>query len=132
MNALVQALQDALQNQFLSGGAALMVMGALMALCRRVPFTVWNWLRLRFSVTVEILNSDPVFDWMSEWLDAHPYSKRATRLTVSTKAALGEDAARPVIFTPAPGNHFFIYKRRLWCGSTASATRARPAATRRR
>lgn len=113
MTGLIQSVVDALTSQMFAGGFALMLAAALMALCRSLPFTVWNWLRRRFSVTVEVLNSDPVFGWVEEWLDEHPYSKRATRLTVSTKAALGEDAARPVIFTPAPGNHFFIYKRRL-------------------
>lgn len=115
MTALVETLTAALQNQFLSGGAVLMVMGAIMALCRRTPFTLWRFMLRRFTVTVDVMNSDPVFDWLSEWLDAHPYSKRATRLTVSSKAALSEDAARMVIFTPAPGNHFFIFKRRLVC-----------------
>ncbi len=113
MNNLAHALVGALQNQFLSGGAVLMLMGAVMALCRRTPFTIWNWLQRRLTVTVEMMNSDPVFEWMSQWLDAHPYSKRATRLTASSKASLSEDAARTVIFTPAPGNHFFIYRRRL-------------------
>jgi mitochondrial chaperone BCS1 len=113
MNSFFASLQEALGSQLFAGGLALTCVTALMALCRRVPFTLWNWIRLRASVTVEVMNSDPAYGWIEEWLDAHPYSKRATRLTVSTKAALGEDAARPVIFTPAPGNHFFVYKRRL-------------------
>jgi chaperone BCS1 len=125
MNPLVDAALVALQNPMLTGGFALMFTGALMALCRRVPHTAWGWVKRRFTVTVEMLNTDPVFDWMSEWLDEHPYSKRATRLTVSTKAALSEDAARPIIFTPAPGNHFFIYRRRLvWFNRERNASTA--------
>jgi chaperone BCS1 len=113
MSLPLDAVTAALQNQFLSGGAALMVMGAVMALCRRLPSAFYNWLRRRCTVTVDVMNSDPVFDWLSQWLDAHPYSKRATRLTISSKASLSDGGSRTVIFTPAPGNHFFVYRRRL-------------------
>jgi chaperone BCS1 len=123
MNGFLDALTAAFQNQFLMGGGMLMIMGAVMALCRRTPFTVWRWLQRRCSVTVDVTNCDPVFDWLSEWLDAHPYSKRATRLTVSSKASLTKEGARTVIFTPAPGNHFFIYQRRLvWLNRERNAS----------
>ena len=101
----------AADNPFLQGGLVMMVVGGLMALFRRAPYDLWHWLQRRLSVSVDVMNSDQVFDDLSAWLDAHPYSKRATRLSVSSKIA--SDGSRTVIFTPAPGNHFFVYQRRL-------------------
>lgn len=112
MSEIVTAIQSAFANQFLSGGVVLMAVGAVMALCRRLPFTLWNWVKRRFIVSVDVMNSDPAFEWLSAWLDRHPYSKRATRLSLTTTRGK-EGQAPKIILTPAPGNHFFIYRRRL-------------------
>lgn len=118
-----------------SGGLFLMLSGAIMALCRRVPMQAWSLTKRRFILKVEILNNDQVFQWMKIWLDAQPYSKRARDLSVSSSEQNGsmtqaipvlasqpEEKSRPkIIFTPAPGIHFFIYKKRLiWLERTRS------------
>jgi|ERR1051326_516508 chaperone BCS1 len=114
-----------LQNQFLSGGLVLMLTGAVLALCRRVPLRALEWGRRRFTITVDISNDDPLFAWLSLWLAHHPYSKRARSLTATSERdeygrsapqviGAGEKEGLPqILLTPAPGNHLLLYKRRL-------------------
>jgi chaperone BCS1 len=128
MNEIWHAFTVTLQNQFLSGGILLMVLGSLVALCRRLPARAWQWFARRVIVTVDVSNDDPIFQWLSVWLAAQPYSKRARSLTASSKRdvwgnldtengparAPGSAPSLPdIIFSPAPGNHLFLYKRRL-------------------
>lgn len=111
MNGISEITSSA-GNPFLSGGLIMMAVGALMALFRRAPNDLWNWLKLRFTVSVDVMNSDPAFEWLTAWLDAHPYSRRATRLSLTTSR--GKEGQKPVVvLTPAPGNHFFVYRGRL-------------------
>lgn len=103
-----------------------MFTGAALALCRRVPLRAWEWLRRRFTITVDISNDDPLFAWLSLWLAQHPYSKRARSLTATSErdeygrsapsviGSSGEQNALPsILLTPAPGNHLLLYKGRL-------------------
>lgn len=111
-------------NQFLSGGFLLMVSGAAMAMLRAVPARMWGWIKKRFILSVDVTNDDPIFEWLALWLANHPYSKRARMLTATTKRTEwggfvspdereGIPVEKRVVFTPAPGNHLFIYNRRL-------------------
>lgn len=114
-----------LQNQFLSGGLVLMLTGAVLALCRRVPVRALQWGRRRFTITVDISNDDPLFAWLSLWLAAHPYSRRARSLTATSErdgygrsapqviSADEKESLPQILLTPAPGNHILLYKRRL-------------------
>ena len=124
MKELVSLVQTQLHNQFLSGGLVLMVTGALMALCRRIPQELWGWVKRRFTVEVEVTNDDGLFDFVSVWLHAQPYTRRSRRLSARTMGQAGADVpvsqaeedsmTRPrVIFSPAPGDHVFLYKRRI-------------------
>lgn len=115
---LLHSTAESLQNQFLSGGLVLMLVGALMALLRRTPEEVWAWLKRQCTVSLDVMNSDPAFDWLSVWLNEIPYSKRARRLSLQTTRT-GEEGERKTVFTPAPGHHFFLYRRRLvWLNRT--------------
>ena len=109
-----------LQNQFLSGGILLMAVGAVGALARRVPGKIARWALNRFTLTVEVLNSDPAFAWIQTWLDAQPYSRKSRRLTISSIVVPNTDLEdesdadnRGVLLTPAPGMHLLFYKKRL-------------------
>lgn len=101
-----------------------MASGALMALCRKLPSDIWRFAQRRFIVTLDISNDDPAFFWIAAWLAEQPYSKRARALTVSSKRDTYGNADAPVtveserhlpeiIFTPAPGQHVFLYKKRI-------------------
>ena len=107
------------QNQFLSGGAILAGLGILFAYLRRVPTHVYNWTQRRLVIRVDILDRDEAFNWIIQWLAQHPYKKRCRLVSVKTthNRDCNNDAirneAKKVTLSPAPGPHFFFYKRRL-------------------
>lgn len=117
---IFHALSEALHNQFLSGGLVLGIVGSLIALCRQLPGKFFAWLKRRLIVTVDVTNDDPIFEWLSLWLADHPYSRRARSLTARSRRddygridRENSDDLPDVVFTPAPGNHVFVYERRL-------------------
>ena len=124
LHTLFESIGASLQNQFLSGGIVLMLTGSILALCRQVPSRLWRSLTSRLIVSVDVSNDDPIFEWLSLWLAAHPYSRRARRLTAAAarnnygnidyiQSDEGGAEMPRIIFSPAPGNHIFFYKRRI-------------------
>src|SRR5882724_1306166 len=124
MKSIGHFIISLLSNQLFSGGLLLMCSGALMALCRRLPMNLWKFTQRRFIVTLDISNDDPAFFWIATWLAQQPYSKRARSLTVSSKrdhygsengppSVNGSASLPEIIFTPAPGQHVFLYQRRI-------------------
>lgn len=126
-------LTSQLHNQFVGGGLVLMLTGSVIALARRVPSEIAHWTKRRFTIEVEVLNSDPLFDYVTMWLDAQPYSKRSRRLTATTVnrgvTANEDDDDVPVsdagtekekqqirvFLSPSPGVHLFVYNGRpVW------------------
>ena len=107
------------QNQFLSGGAILASFGIVLAYLRRVPQYVFNWVRRRLVIRVDILDRDEAFGWIIQWLAQHPYKKRCRLVSVKTTHNKGnnneviKEEAKKITLSPAPGPHFFFYKRRL-------------------
>lgn len=140
-DAILNAISSQ-QNQFLSGGLVLMLIGAVAAYARRLPGRMYHWILSCFIITLDVTNEDPVFLWLAGWLSMQPYSRRARNLSVTTyrdsygnlrragrRTGGGEVTSAPssssskqeepqlpeIIFTPAPGNHVFFYKRRpVW------------------
>lgn len=102
-------------NQFLSGGAVLMVMGAVLASLRTVPGYVYGWAKRKLIIELDIPDTDECFKWISVWLAEHSYCKQKARLlTVSSRKRKSRRQAQPAIeLTPAPGTHWFFYKGRL-------------------
>ncbi len=109
-------------NNFFSGGLILMIGGALLAACRQLPLQAWNWFRSQLMIEVDVLDRDPAFDWIDQWLAAHRYSQnRARWLSVRTRAVdprqreadpMGDHRPQ-ILFTPAPGHHWLFYRGRL-------------------
>lgn len=113
---------DLLQSPILSGGLVLMLTGAGIALCRKLPIYLWKWVIRRVTIVVDVSNDDPLFAWLSLWLAEHPYSQKARTLTAtSERDDYGRVVSGPretselpqILLTPAPGNHLLWYKRRL-------------------
>lgn len=119
-----------LTNPFMSGGLVLMFTGSLIAFARNLPMRLWGKLRDQFVVEVGVMNNDPLFDWITLWLNDQPYSQKARRLTASTVANYGanecgeapqvcrsvdqDEVKRPrLILSPAKGQHFLIYRGTL-------------------
>jgi chaperone BCS1 len=110
------------ENNFFSGGLILMAAGAVAAYCRTLPAYLWNWLVARMVIEVDILDRDPAFDWLDQWLSEHSYAqKRARSLSVRTRATdyaarqadpTGDHRPR-ILFSPAPGTHWLFYRNRL-------------------
>lgn len=119
---ILQSINEALQNQFLSGGIVLMLTGSVIALCRNLPAHLWRFLLRRFTIVIDVSNDDPVFAWLSLWLADNPYSQKARALTASAErdesgncSPKGDTTVElpQVMLTPAPGNHLFWYHGRL-------------------
>lgn len=120
---MFDAISEALQSQFLSGGIVLMLTASVIALSRKLPQHAWKWLIRRVTIVVDVSNDDPLFAWLSLWLAEHPYSSRARILTATSERddygrvlsgpAHGIDELPQVLLTPAPGNHLLWYKRSL-------------------
>lgn len=102
-------------NQFVSGGLVLMATGAVMGLLRQLPSSFYEWSKRRLSVSLTILDSDPLFEWTKLWLDSLPYSKRARNVSCSLHREADQDFTTDsrAIFAPAYGSHFFRHGRRL-------------------
>lgn len=132
MNHLFQIFTQQLSNPFISGGFMLMLTGSVIAFARNLPMTLWGKLRNQFMVEVSVMNNDPLFDWITLWLNDHPYSKKTRRLLATTVAnyeasgnyggdqvaaavpsspyGYSDEVKRPkLILSPAKGQHFFIY-----------------------
>lgn len=110
------------ENHLFSGGLILMIAGGVVAYFRDVPWRAWEWIKSRFVFEVDILDREPAFEWLDQWLAAHQYSQHKARwLSVRVRAVdyndrqadpLGDHRPR-IMFTPAPGTHMLFYRGRL-------------------
>lgn len=90
-----------------SGGLGVSLMAGVLYSVRALPKHIYQFLLWRFSVELEILNNDPTYQRVDEWLAAHPYAKRARRLRASTSYQHEESVS---ICTPGAGSHV-IWRR---------------------
>lgn len=104
-------------HEVVKGGLFLMASGAALAMLRQVPEKAWYWLRRQFLVTLDVADSDPVFEWLTLWLHEHEYTKKARALTAKSTDLSGlQDATTfdgRVLFSPAPGHHVMMYRKHL-------------------
>lgn len=131
MSHLLSLFTQQLSNPFITGGFMLMLTGSIIAFARNLPSKLWSRLRDQFMVEVSVMNNDPLFDWVTLWLNDHPYSQKTRRLLATTVAnyeASGDQCAgekaqsvgysdevkRPkLILSPAKGQHFLFYSGTL-------------------
>jgi len=123
--SIFDVISNQLHNQIVGGGLVLMVSGSVIALCRKVPTEIWAWIKRQVTINADIQNTDPLFDYLTLWLDSQPYTKKSRRLTVTTTTTVksddDDDDDQPsriqrglkLIFSPAPGSHFFLYKKTM-------------------
>ena len=105
----------AFSNEFVRGGLVLMVTGGLMGLLRKVPSELYLWLKNRLSVSLTIIEIDPLFEWTKIWLDTLPYSRRARNISCSLHRDPDQEFSTDsrALFAPAYGSHFFRHGHRL-------------------
>lgn len=127
---LLALIRAQLASPFVTGGFLLMITGSVIALARSLPGRAWSRIKSQFVVEVEVASSDPLFDWISLWLNDQPYSKRTRRLIASTiagyEASGGQctpvsaydstEEVRPrLILSPSRGMHLFRWRGKiLW------------------
>ena len=144
---LFDLIRTQMANPFMSGGLLLMFTGSIIAFARNLPRNLWNRIREQFIVEVSVTNADPLFDWISLWLNEQPYSKKTRRLSATTIAnyeggyanstqcvpagiEYNDDRPRPkLILTPAKGLHLLRYNGTLLWLSRGSDTATEPGAT---
>jgi chaperone BCS1 len=117
-------------NPFFSGGLSLMLIGAAVALLRKLPEVVWNFVVRRFTISVEIPDRDPAFRWVQNWVSEQRYARKARSLSLTTtwtsrdpdptvatdpeySAPSGRVSEARFLLSPAPGRHILTYRGRL-------------------
>lgn len=120
-------------NPILLAGMGMALWGWALYLARAVPLKAWQLAKRRFTMQVEVANTDDAFYWLERWLAEHPYSKQASALEVVARPLrsrrtgasvleVGHTEERPTIFlTPAPGHHILKFG-----GKWLYLTRGRP------
>lgn len=128
LETLTELAKKQLENEFLTGGALLVVLTAALALTRNLPRYIGAYLLRRFVTRMDISDHDQVFYWVQGWLGGQEYTKGAARLlTISTRTGPVGEKSRieapgsnsplrrvlpEVVFSPAPGYHLLHYKGR--------------------
>ena len=99
-----------------------MLAGGIIAYCRETPARLWAWLRGLWVIEIDILDRDPAFEWIDQWLAQHSYSQRYARwLTVKTQPVdyrirqehPDADVRPRILFSPSVGRHLLLYRGRL-------------------
>jgi chaperone BCS1 len=107
LDSIWTLISGQLDNSFFSGGLALGAVGAAIAYLRHLPRSVLGYLKRKFVTTLVIDNRSEAFEWLVHWLDSHQYSRTCRLLTVVGYDDQDDDPK--LLFTPAPGLHFFWY-----------------------
>ena len=108
-------------NEFFSGGMVLMIFGSLLALARQLPQKAVALISRNLTVTIEFLDNEPAYRWVSRWLSSTDYGKRSRALTMISNGISRKDKhGRPAfILTPAPGSYISMYRGRpMWISRT--------------
>lgn len=68
MEAIYEYLQQLIENnQFFTGGAVLGILTAVGLYLRQVPFKIWEWIRYFSSISVELQDHSPSFEWLAAY-----------------------------------------------------------------
>jgi chaperone BCS1 len=97
------------QNQFASGGLLLMVIGGIAAYFKGIPVATKNFLMRQFTISLTITDDHSAFEWVQWWFQNREYAKRMRNVDAFTPYMGGKFKAE---FKPAPGTHWFFYRKR--------------------
>jgi chaperone BCS1 len=118
LDSFLQSLGSQLQNQVISGGLVLGLVGLFIAWARKLPGLLWNHGRRLFVVTAVIDNRNDLFKALINWLNELPFGRQSRFFTVIERVGGDADEAREdglprLLFSPAPGFHMFWHQGRL-------------------
>ncbi len=111
MLAFLKELLDG-RNHFASGGLVLMVLGSAGVILRELPQTLWRLLVRQTTLMITVKDDDAAFQWVKEWFLDQNFLKRIRRVDLDTTLRGSE-----LSLIPAPGDHWFRYRGRLFCVS---------------
>lgn len=111
-------------NQFASGGLIIMILGSMGGFVYKfiIPI-IKNTLEKKFIIKIDIQSNDDVFIWFTQWISTQKFMLKNRLLSVGiSKSGINDNTLNDddnetdipkLVFSPAPGNHFFFYKGRL-------------------
>jgi chaperone BCS1 len=120
LDQLIQTLREQLQNQIVSGGLVLAVVGIIVAALRNLPAKLWEYAKRALIVTAVIDSRNDLFNAYIAWLNELPYGRGSRLFTVIQDnregvAAEGTGDLPRLLYSPAPGFHLFWYHGRpMW------------------
>jgi mitochondrial chaperone BCS1 len=106
MTDIFDALAHATGTDIFSGGLALGLFGAAIALARGVGLRAWRAFLRRIMVTVTLDNRTRAYRDIFAWLDA-------TRVLAHVRQVRISEIGGDEVYGPAPGLHWFWYGGRL-------------------
>lgn len=117
MQEWIDKLKDLIKNnQIMATGAVVGVGYAVVAWLKQVPKIIYQWIRGRLVIDVEVRDDDEAFYWVSLWLADHESITRRSR-NLSAKAVRENTATignRPKVhFIPGLGTHWIWHTRHL-------------------
>lgn len=89
-------------NAFTASGMLLVLMGGLMAYMRTVPEAIWRWIVRQTTVTINVKDDDPAFEWVKEWMMRQNFIHKVRRVDLDSNIR-----GKLLSLMPAPGNHVF-------------------------
>lgn len=118
LDSLIHFVTTQATNQFFTGGTLLVILTAILASMRKVPFYLFSFLKRKIVTTVDITDHDPSFFWLKQWLQEQSYVKeKCNLLTVNTMTVATletniqqNDFEKVVSFSLAPGLHLLKFK----------------------
>lgn len=118
-------------TEFVSGGALLIGLGALVAYFRNLPNKIYALIERYCIIRIDIQEEDESFQWVKLWLakmlegslsvsvftrkpEAVPdWEDSPAEIYKYTNESGGGDKRPRIVFTPAPGWYWFMYQGRL-------------------
>lgn len=139
-DTLIKLLTTQLHSQFVGGGLVLMFTGSIIAMMRKLPRDAIQWIKSSFTRVVTIDNTDPLFDYVTYWLDGQQKFSKSKHLRATTSLNLKKNTTTSsslfsesgstsgnsptgtsydyspkknplqVFFSPSAGRHFMRYQ----------------------
>lgn len=103
-------------NEMFIGVITASSIGTALYLARAFPATLWRLALRHATVTLEVDNTDPGFDWIKVWLSRHPYVRRSRKLRLAGRqyrldaGQTGESEAWDLV--PGEGRHVLMHNGR--------------------
>lgn len=95
-------LPSEVMSQMTASGLVMVAAGGVMAYAREVPSDLWHGLKRQVTVSINVKDTDPAFEWVKEWMARQDFLRKVRRVDLDSSIR-GSD----ISMMPAPGDHFF-------------------------